>query len=215
MSASDESLLSSEEECGLHERLLAGDVTASATLFSKLLDPLIGWLIAKNSSAVPEDFCIEAAEDSVIALAKSPSSFKAARGMRLFPYLCMSAQGDLRNILRRERRHLHVSLESVALSTEAGKYLIVKDDALERLEVQEEAARITEEVVTVVRDGLTEGESRMLDLLLQGEKKTAVFAQALGITDLEKTAQQRKVKRVRDKLQKRIKRETSGDGRVS
>src|SRR6266446_216030 len=113
MAASVEFLISQEEELALYRRLLDGDVTASADLAKGFLEPLIAWLVGRNSSKVPKDLCVEAAEDAVIALVKSPASFKPARRMRLFAYLRMSAQGDLRNILRREgrERQHEISLE--------------------------------------------------------------------------------------------------------
>src|SRR5262249_20783188 len=153
------------------------------------------WLAARNSSDIPEELHIEAAEDALIALAKSPLSFKQERGMRLYAYLCMSAQGDLRNILRREgrQRQHEIRLQDVELSQEAGKYLTEDGDQLRLLEIREESERASQQIVSAARDGLTDAESRALDLVLQGEWKTAVFAQALDITDWPKKAQQAEV----------------------
>ena len=66
-----------------------------------------------------------------------------------------------------------------------------------------------------MREGLSDAESRALDLLLDGERKTAVFAEALGIGHLPMKDQRAEVKRVKDKLKKRIERETRGDGKPS
>jgi hypothetical protein len=216
MPARAEHLLSEEEERSLHQRLVEGDVTASADLARLFLDHLIDWLVKKNSSRVPEEFCAEAAAEALIALVKSPTSFTATCEKRLAAYLRMSAQADLRNILRREGRHYknRIRLEDVELSTEAGKYLGVDDDPLRSLERQEESAKAAT-VVAPVREGLSEAESRALDLMLHGERKTAVFAEALGIGHLPISAQRTEVKRTKDKLKKRIKRETSGDGKPS
>ncbi len=65
MHASIESLLCPEEELTLHRRLNDGDATASADLALNFLAPLIHWLVAKNSSKIPPDMCIEAAEDAL------------------------------------------------------------------------------------------------------------------------------------------------------
>lgn len=217
MPAPADYLISEEEERSLHRRLVDGDATATADLARLFLDHLIGWLVQKNSSGVPKELCVEAAEDALIALMKTPASFNRGRGKRLAAYLRMSAQGDLRNILRREGRHYknHIRLEDVELSPEAGKCLVVDDDPLRSLERQEESANATKTVVAPVREGLSEAESRALDLVFQRERKTAVFAEALGITHLPKKVQQAEVKRVKDKLKKRLERETSGDGKPS
>jgi len=105
MSSSSEFLISQEDELALHRRLVDRDVTAFADLASKFLDPLIKWLTAKNRSSISEDVCIDAAEDALIALVKNPASFNPGGGKRLDAYLCMSAQGDFRNLLRKEGRH--------------------------------------------------------------------------------------------------------------
>jgi len=216
MAASVDFLVSQEEELSLHRRLLEGDVTAPADLATRFHDSLIAWLVEKNSSEVPEEFCIEAAEDAWMALVKKPTSYDPSRGKRLGAYLCMSAQGDLKNILRREGRYRrHATLEDVELSPEAGKYLAVNDDPLRYLERQEESAKVTRTVVAPAREGLSEAESRALDLMLHGERKTAVFAEALGITHLPTNVQRTEVKRLKDKLKKRIERETSDDGKPS
>lgn len=208
MSAPTESQISEEEERALHGRLVAGDLTAWSDIARRFLDSLIAWLVEKNSADVPEELCVEAAEDALIALAKSPASYNPGR-MRLGAYLRMSAQGDLRNILRREGPHWNqTSLEDVELSGEDGKYLAVDDDPSLPLLLQEESGRATRTVVSPAREGLSEGESRALDLILQGERKTAVFAEALGIGHLPTSVQRVEVKRVKDKLKKRIERKT-------
>jgi hypothetical protein len=64
-----------------------------------------------------------------------------------------------------------------------------------------------------VRHDLNAGEERVLALMLDGERKTLAFAQALGIDQLPKKEQKAKVKRLKDKLKKRI--ERGADGRAS
>jgi hypothetical protein len=119
----------------------------------------------------------------------------------------MSAQADLKNILRREGRHRrHHSLEAVALSPQAGKYLGREDDPALPLQIHEESTRAASQVVELCRDDSTDREVRALDLILQGERKTSVFAEALGIGDLPEGTQRAMVKRVKDKLKKRMKR---------
>jgi hypothetical protein len=200
------------EEVALHQRLLAGDPTAFPDLANAFLEPLIAWLVHKNSFKVSEDYCLEAAEEALIALQKNPASYDPGRGKRLGAYLRMSAQGDLKNILRSESRHWRKrkTLESVEDSPIAGNYLGVDDDPSLALQIQEEHEKATRTVVTPVRAGLSEPESRALDLMLQGERKTAAFAEALGIKHLPANVQQAEVKRVKDKLQKRLER---GGGR--
>lgn len=212
-------LMSEDAGLALHRRLVDGDVTAASDLATTLLDYLIGWLVETNSARIPEHMCIEAAEDALIALAKSPASFNPAKGKRLIAYLQMSAQGDLRNILQRESRHQQhrMSLESVELSPDAGKYLGTDDDPSLPMQIQEESEQANRENQNVgpARDGLTAAESQALDLVLDGERKTAAFAEVLGLCHLPPDVQQVEVKRVKDKLKKRIERGSSRNGEQS
>jgi RNA polymerase sigma-70 factor (ECF subfamily) len=208
--------LSLEEERALHARLVAGDPTATADVLRDFLDYLVRGLVKKNSRRVPEELCVEAAEDALLGFVKSPGSYKPELGKRLASYLRMSAQGDLKNILRRESRHWRrKSLEDVELSPDAGKYLTVHDDPSLRLVHQEDSARATTTVVAPARDGLTPAEALALDLILQGERKTAAFAEVLGIAHLSTSDQRAEVKRVKDKLKVRIKRNKGNNAKPS
>jgi hypothetical protein len=62
-------------------------------------------------------------------------------------------------------------------------------------------------IVAPARHGLSEAEARALDLLIDGQRKTALFAEALGISDLPEAEQKIQVKRVKDKLKIRLKRQ--------
>ena len=215
MSSSSEFLISQEDELALHRRLVDRDVTAFVDLANTFLDPLIKRLVANNSASISEDLCIEAAEDALIALVKNPASFNPDGGKRLGAYLCMSAQGDFRNLLRKEGRHRKKNLEIVQLSSEDGKYLVTDDDPSLPLQIQEESEQACRELIPVVNDGLSEGESRVLDLIMQGERKTTIFAQALGIDHLQKKEKTDEVNRVKNKIKKRIQRGKTGDGHES
>ena len=89
------------------------------------------------------------------------------------------------------------------------------DDPSLPLQIQEESEQARHEVIPVVSDGLSEGESRVLDLMLQGERKTTIFAQALGIDHLPKKEKAAEVNRVKNKIKKRIDRGKTGDGHES
>lgn len=117
----------------------------------------------------------------------------------------MSAQGDLRNQLRKESRHKHAAL-NVELLPSGGKFSQWHDDPSLPLQIREEAGRAEVAILPAVREGLAPGESQALDLLLGGERKTAVFAKVLGIDHLSKKEQEAEVKKVKDKLKKRIER---------
>ena len=211
MSSSSDFLISREDELALHKRLVDGDVAAPAEIANVFIDGLIKWLIDNNSSKIPEDLCVEAAGDAWEALVKNPASFKPEQGKRLGQYLCMSAQGDLRNRLSKEGRRREKSLEVVQLSAKDGKYLETEDDPSLPLRIQEEAEQAEQGRLRIMGDGLSEAESRVYDLIMRGERKTAAFAQALGIDHLPKKEKTDVVNRVKNKIKKRINRGKTDD----
>ena len=198
---------SPKEALKIHQRLLdPDDLPASNDLAVAFLEPLRAWL-AKTHGGVDPEIRDEAAEEAILALIRNPRSYHPEQ-LGLEEYLRMSAQGDLRNILRKERKHhqKRVPWESVELSPEAGKYLGREDDPTLRLRIAEEVEENAGTVPESVRQGLSEAETRVLELLLQKERRTARYAEALGILHLSPEEQEREVKRVKDRLKKRLER---------
>lgn len=193
---------SPEQGCALHARLLAGDPVAPADLAEAYFDPLAAWLQRQNPRVTDPHLCTIAAGEAIIALIKSPRSYDPAR-RSLEGYLRMSAQGDLRNLLRTERRHglRRASLDAVELSPVAGKYLWdVEGDPARIMEREAEVAAIPSPELP----GLTPQEEQVLALMRQGERRTRAYARVLGLDQLAAPEQRRGVKRVKDRLQKRL-----------
>jgi RNA polymerase sigma-70 factor (ECF subfamily) len=208
---------SPEEACAVYGRLLRRDPTAPSDLAVAFLECLSSWLTARSrNQSVPEDLIHEAAEDAILSLIRNPSSFRAETG-DLVAYLKMSAQGDLLNRLRREAKHRQgrTSLERVEQSDQAGKYLGREADPSLPMQVEEHLSRTGDPLPNSVRRGLTDAEARVLDLMMQGERKTSVYAQAYGIAGMESEAQRRMVKQVKDKLKKRLDRARRNDEQAS
>jgi RNA polymerase sigma-70 factor (ECF subfamily) len=199
-------LPSHDEARALLVRLRLGDPTASSDLVVAYLDYLARWLRDQNPGVSTED-CLTAAEDALLALIKKPSSYDSKRGS-LLGYLRMSAAGDLKNRLRAERRHAlrRAALESVELSPEEGKYLRDEQaDPAWRLEIQQRSMA-SAKVVGTLRANLSPEERRVLELMLGGERKTQAYAEVLGLLGLPAAEQKREVKRVKDRLKKRLER---------
>ena len=190
----------------LHRRLLAGDPTASSHFAMAYFPSLVQWLCEHNRHVDPE-WCQEAAGQTVLDFIKRPEKFDPARG-DLDSYLHHAAQCDLKNVLRKERRHRHRDLESVELSPDGGKYLGMDDDPAFPLELAEAAAATA--VPAEVLDGLSDAERLALELLRHGERRTAEFAAVLNFEHLPPDEQRREVKRVKDRLIKRLQRAGGG-----
>jgi hypothetical protein len=190
----------------LYQRLLAGVATAPSQLAVAYVDRLAAWLAAKNPHA-PEDLRIEAAGEAVWSLIHNPASYDPTR-LGLFAYLRMAAQGDLRNLLTRERKHHagRVAWKMVEDSPDAGKYLGRDDDPSLPLRLAEAAAAPEAPALVAVYAAASPVERRVLDLMAAGERSTAVFAEAMALSDRPKDEQQREVKKMKDCLKQRLKR---------
>ncbi len=199
----------------LWERLAAGDPTASSELAEAYLDPLATWLrrrYPRLDPSIPET----AAEEAILTLLRNPSSYRPER-QTLDAYLRISADGDLKNLLRSEDRHRkrRADLETVELSPIQGKYLWDEDaDPAAIVERAEDAAeRIASAAKTrseILRD-LLPGDARVFALMQAGERRTSAYARALGIEDWPADRQRREAKRVKDRIKKRIERLGYGD----
>ncbi len=198
--------LEQQDALQLHARLRAGDPLARHDLSVAFLEPLVTWL-GETSRGIAPDLVVEAAEDALIALFHNPDSYDPAR-LSLLAYLRMSAQGDLRNRLRRERKHHHgrVPWESVEHSPAAGKYLGRDDDPAAGLQLAEQLQELAGAIPAAVRAGLTETEIRVVELMLRKERRTAIFAELLGLQHLSALEQRQVVKRVKERLKMRVKR---------
>jgi hypothetical protein len=198
----------------LYKRLLAGDPIAPSDLAVTYLDRLINWLKANNPRVYPDD-CVAAAGDAIMALIKNPKTYKPNR-QSLEVYLRISAKGDLKNRLRVERRYRerHVRWEAVEHSPVGRKYLREADPAHTLEQHESEAAMVAKPpiVPATVRATLTLEEAKVIELMQTKERKTAVYAVVLGISHLTFEAQQEQVKRVKDRLKKRLERAGGRDG---
>src|SRR5579883_914464 len=190
-------------EQALWNRLRNGDPTAPTDLATTYLDPLADWL-TKRYPRVDPHLCESAAVDALMALIKNPASYIPARGA-LWPYLRMSAEGDLKNHRQTEKKHtvLRTNLEVVELSPRLRKYL--QDDRQDPARIAELREEVFEAVKRravpreVIKD-LSPAEAKGLCLILAGERRTSVYARALGIENDPIETQRREVKQMKDRL---------------
>jgi hypothetical protein len=82
---------------------------------------------------------------------------------------------------------------------DADPALIVEREESEREELMHAIASQAER-------SITSEEQRVLALLADGERSTAAFARVLGLTDSPEDEQRREVKRVKDRIKRRLQR---------
>lgn len=180
----------------LHQRLLSGDPMATAEIAEAFLQPLVKSL-RKIFPRVNDDHLIQAAvDDSLIYLFKHPAKFDSARG-ELFIYLLLRAHGYVLNSLRHEKNEENkvVELDDMRAVYNVG------DDV--------EAALISREfqegVISRLREVFTDPtDLRVLELMIEGERETEAFAEALGVTDRPPEEQRKLVKQTKDRINKTL-----------
>jgi hypothetical protein len=202
---------STEDAIGLHRRLLQRDPVGSADFAIAFLNPLIAWLQSTHSGADPMA-CAEAAGEAIIGFLNNPGAYDPGR-LGVEAFLRMAAQRDLQNLLRKERRHQQNRRDwnVVEQASVDGKYLRREDDPSLPLQIEE--ARLRQAPPETVWQQLTDVERRVWEQMQQGERRNSVFAVILGITHLPADEQRREVKRVKDRLNKRMERAGGKHGR--
>jgi RNA polymerase sigma-70 factor (ECF subfamily) len=184
--------------------LLDGDPVAPAVLAMTYLVPVVERLQASSPGVGDDTLIQDAATDAILNYAERPTQFDPAKS-KLFPYLVMAARGDLRNALakrrRRERREVpHDRVEDLSLVRNIEQEESEPALATGETVSLEEVRRAVQAVITNPTDW------RLVELMLDGERRTGVFAKVLGIAHLADEQQRRTVKRHKDRLRKRLER---------
>jgi hypothetical protein len=191
-------------EPALHARLLARDPVAPSELADTYLPPLLARLLRAFPHLDPH-LVQDAATDAVLDTAEHPEHYDPAR-LPLGSYLAMAARGDLRNALQKaSRRAAHQApLEAVELGGVARNPLT--EDADDPAELVAGGASADPDLLAAVRAAFQPQERAVVALMLDGERRTSVYARLLDLEHLTTANQAREVKRVKDRLGKRLRR---------
>lgn len=191
-----------ESDAALHARLLARDPTAPSDLAVRHLELLTSWLLRTVRDLDPH-VVEEIAIDLILSVAERPEQYDPEKSP-LATYLRMAASGDVRNkrvSLGRRARH-EMSDDDVELAARVRNIPMDADDAVETLARRERESRLA----TAIRDRCNEEEWQVLLLMMDRERHTSAFAAILGVTHLSELEQAREVKKVKDRLTKRLRR---------
>jgi hypothetical protein len=193
-----------ERLLAVHKRLLAGDPVAPAELAYLTIAPLAEALRISSRGLRDESMAHEAATDAVLDLAKSPQSYTPGRS-GVWSFLEMAAGRNLANLLLKERRQRgKISrFADVALHDPARKK--VQDSVLTSLAETEATGALGQKLNAKVAS-MSPADAFVINLMSDGVRATAEYARVLGIADRPKDEQKRAVKRVKDRLLKRLKR---------
>jgi hypothetical protein len=184
----------------IHERLLAGDVTAPAELSEGLIGPLLQRLTKKYPKLRDPDLLYDAVTDALMSYIKRPTQFDPGK-RSLIGFLCMAAEGDLLNALAKDkrRRHKEIPLEDVELGVAAGNSKIEEGNS----ETEPEREKLRQALPRLFGDPK---DLVIVELMIAGERTTEVFVKVLELQHLPLDQQRREVKRHKDRLKKRLER---------
>jgi RNA polymerase sigma-70 factor (ECF subfamily) len=175
-------------------RRLVSDPDTAGAFAGLVLRPLEADLARRFPRADPDQVG-EAADTAVANLVKYPTRFDPARSP-LPAFLRMIAGRDVLNLLRAERRHRRgrIPWDAVEHDLPAGN---VPEEGLTWVEFPALRAAV---------EGLDETDRRVLELMLDGERDTDVFAEVLGIADRPADERKAVVKREKDRIKARLRR---------
>jgi RNA polymerase sigma-70 factor (ECF subfamily) len=184
-----------------HRRLCEGDRTASEELAELLLGPLIEAL-SHRFPDTDEQTIWDGVVDAFLDYAARPCQFNVGRGVPLDGFLRMASRRNVTNALRGEARR------RVRQATAAADYLAVVelDPTAENLLQQEEARRLQRQQEDWMKHLRDLKDQQIWAMRLRGERRTEAFAEVLGISHLPIEAQRREVKRVKDRIDKVLRR---------
>jgi len=184
----------------LHERLLSLDPVATEELFTIAAPELERHLRARFPSLAPgvdPDIYLSAVYETLTDYFKNPGKYNAAKS-GLMTYLRLACRRDLQNLLAKEFRHasVRISLESVEFSLSDGND--VSERVADNLDSQQLISDLTQ--------GMTSEERAVFSLMVEGERSTRVAAEAMNIGHMALEEQAKRVKRVKDRIKKRMRR---------
>jgi RNA polymerase sigma-70 factor (ECF subfamily) len=181
----------------IHDRLVAGSRSASLDLFLVALNPIKAYVL-KTQLGVRDDEAHDLATDVILAYLQAPQQFDPSRAS-LWTYLCMAASSDAIDLLRTQGRQRDL-LQNASQDVELWGSRANDEDEIES---SIDARRIIQ--AHGHRLATNEPERRILALLLNGEKSTDAFAEALGLDPAQPTTTGM-VKQAKDRLLLRLRR---------
>jgi DNA-directed RNA polymerase specialized sigma24 family protein len=157
----------------IHHRLLAGSRVAARDLFAAALSPLKGHL-AKTQPALDDEARHDLATDAILSYLEHPARCDV-NASSLWTYLCLVASRNATDAFRAQARHRRLLAESADVVEEwsgrANNVRTTEDGIDARRILEQHGHRLT----------TNETEVKLLQLLLEGERSTDVFAGVLGL----------------------------------
>lgn len=191
-----------EKALTLHKDFLAGRVTASAQLAELLLPEIYNALARKFSNVYDEHLIRIATDEAILYYLRSPGKFDPTRGS-LLNFVWQRARDGLLNLLHQRKINHEKFVELIEARTVYSNETS-RSETIEQFLITDEQDRQT---YKQLRELFPDPVDRaLLKLMLDGEYKTAVFADALGILGAPLDEQRAIVKKHKDRIKKVVQR---------
>lgn len=195
-----------DDELKIHDRLLACDPTAPSDCFELLIDYLIA-ILRKSIPGNENELYLDACTDVIMSYVQHPQAFNPEIA-RLSTYLASGARNRLSTSLSRRSsiQKREISLFVVEdRDGETYREMEITDPSITEALIVEDLDKryAVEKLFEEITDPT---ERKVLSLMLDGIRETHQFASALGIAGEPLETQRRKVKQVKDQLDKTIER---------
>jgi DNA-directed RNA polymerase specialized sigma24 family protein len=181
-------------------RALVADPTTFGPFAELVLDPLTAALARQFPTTDPDDVS-SAATDALMWFSLNAGRFNPDLSP-LPAFLRMVARGRLLNRRDANRRHREgkIPWDSVEHELTAG------NDPVDDDRPSFDSPALRDAVAA-----LPAADREVVELIRDGERRTAAFAAVLGLSDLPPDEQEREVKRAKDRIKARLKRAVGGD----
>jgi hypothetical protein len=178
----------------IHKRLLDGDRVAPEELAGLLLQQL-AQEVARKFPHTDLHIAYDGVTDALLDYCAKPSAFDACRGVPLDRFLAQAAWRNVANLVRGEQRRKVREEKSVGYSGEQNVEL--HPSVGNSLQNAEQSQEQQAELMQMLDDPM---DKKVFELRLTGERRTAVFAQVMGISHLPLAEQRRTVKKAKDRI---------------
>jgi hypothetical protein len=189
----------------LHGQLLHGSAQARELIYRLFHARTTSWLGVRLYGSDPQ-LLSDAVTEALFDYFQRPERFHPAR--RDFEgFLKEAAWRNALNLLEKERRRIAREFRAgtgVELPLE-GACFTNRPDPSEELAGREAIADVAQQLAGF-RIVLSESEKKMLDLWLQGERKTEHYAAALGLEALPHCKQKEEIIKAKDRLRRKLQR---------
>jgi DNA-directed RNA polymerase specialized sigma24 family protein len=185
------------ELAALFVGVCARDPLAVNDFVLAVLEPLVTDL--RRFPRTDLDACHSAATDAILALIRDPARYDPTRS-ELRGFLRIIARRKLITAIDKERRH-HVGRKSSEIVE-----LAADDGNSPANEPADDFPSFDDPHLAAELAGFNEIERAVFELLRDGERATAVFAAAMGLSHLPAEEQAAEAKRAKDRVKQRLKR---------